>query len=291
MKQSLRWLVGGLVAVPLAAVTTMAFAEPSTTIGDQLAACRSSSGYLRVPEDGRGCRRGEEQLVWNISGPAGPAGPAGATGPAGAAGAPGTDGAAGSPGPAGAPGPAGPAGPAGAPGPAGPAGVGCSTACDAAADVALFLDVDGIPGSSVVDRHRDEMELTSYHFETLHVDSASGSTSSGRAEFSPLVVSKFTDVASPALMLAAATGQRVPTVRLTVERLGGDRVTRLAELVLTDVSVTEFTSESADNAQMPVDVMLLEYSSISFTVWPQNADGSEGTAVTTGWDLIAEASL
>ncbi len=303
MKQSARWLVGGLVALPLVTVTTMTFASPSSS-SDQVVACRSSSGYLRIPEDGRGCRRGEVQVVWNVTGPAGPAGPAGVAGavgdpgpagdvgpagpagPAGAAGADGADGAAGTPGPAGAPGPAGPAGPAGAP------GAGCATSCAASPEVAIFLDVTGIAGSSVSARHPNEIELTGYRFEVQNsTDVGSGGGSGvGRANFSPLVVSKLLDVASPGLMLAVATGRHIPEVTLTVERLG-ESPTRLAEIVLTDVTIGEFSDQSEEDAQFPGDDVLLSYGTIEFTVWPGSADGSEGDPVTVGWDVLRNSGI
>lgn len=293
MKRSARWSVGALVALPLVTVTTMAFASSGASVDDQVVACRSSSGYLRIPEDGRGCRRGEVQVVWNITGPAGPAG---VPGPAGPAGADGADGAAGPAGPAGAAGPAGPAGPAGAQGPAGPAGpagapgAGCATSCEAQPEVDIYLQIDGIDGSSTSERHPGEIELTGYRFDvqnTVDLGGGAGGPSAGKANFGPLVVSKLLDVSSPPIMLAVATGQVIPEVTLTVERIGGDgSAQRISQIVLTDVIIGEFSDESAEPAQFPGDEILLNYSTISFTVFTQNPDGSEGDPVTTGWSVV-----
>lgn len=288
MKRSARWSVGALVALPLVTVTTMAFASSGSNISDQVVACRSSSGYLRIPEDGRGCRRGEEQVVWNITGPAGAPGPAGPAGPAGSDGADGADGAAG---PAGAQGPAGPAGP---PGPAGAPGAGCATSCEALPGVDIYLKIAGIDGSSTSERHAREIELTGYRFDaqnTVEIGPGSGGGSGvGKVNFGPLVVSKLLDVSSPSIMLAVATGQVIPEVTLTVER-PGEGPTRIAEIVLTDVVIGEFSDESEEPAQFPGDQILLNYGTIRFTVFPQNPDGSEGTPVTVGWDVIANSNL
>ena len=295
MKKSARWVIGGLVAMPLLTVTTMAFASPSSSSSDEVVACRSAGGFLRIPEDGRGCRRGEVKVVWNVTGPTGPAGIAGPTGPAGPAGADGVDGddgadgAAGAAGAAGVAGPAGPAGPAGAQGPAGPAGPagasggGCATSCEASPEVAIYLKVDGIAGSSVSERHPDEIELTAYDLEVQSYGAFDGSP--GSVNFSPLVVSKMLDVASPKLLLAVATGQIIPEVTLTVEHLG-EGSGRLSQIVLTNVRVGEYSGASEDEAQMPGDELLLNYDTITFTVWPQNPDGSEGDPVTVGWDVV-----
>ncbi len=290
MKQSARWLVGGLVAVPLLAVTTMAVASPSSS-SDQVIACRSAGGYLRIPEEGRGCRRGEERVVWNVTGPAGPVGVSGPIGPGGPVGPAGGDGAPGVKGDNGAPGAVGPTGaqgPAGAPGAPGAPGGGCDMSCAASPDVAIYLEVVGIEGSSVSERYPDAIELTGYRFEVQNsADLGSGGGGgAGKANFSPLVVSKLLDIASPSLMLAVATGRVIPEVTLTVERLG-ESPTKLAEIVLTNVTIGEFGDESEENAQFPGDDVLLNYGTIKFSVWPQAANGSVGEPVMVSWNVAS----
>lgn len=95
------------LAVGAGAAAAIGVAVDDTVI----AACRSSSsGALRVPSAGLGCKTGETPLQWNVKGPSGPPGPAGAAGATGATGAAGPAGADGKPGAAGAQGPEGPAG-------------------------------------------------------------------------------------------------------------------------------------------------------------------------------------
>ncbi len=85
-------------------------------------------GSVRFVTASQACRRNENRVSWNITGPQGPAGlpgPAGPVGPGGPAGAPGAVGPQGTTGAQGATGAQGPAGPAGAkgdPGAAGPQG-------------------------------------------------------------------------------------------------------------------------------------------------------------------------
>lgn len=106
--------IGGGAAV--AETATTADSTPSV-----IKACvNRGSGLLYQPEkvigDGQ-CRSGDQELTWNIQGPAGPQGP---TGPQGPAGPQGPSGPAGAKGDTGATGPAGQQGPAGPAGPAGP---------------------------------------------------------------------------------------------------------------------------------------------------------------------------
>ncbi len=149
------------------------------------------------------------------------------------------------------------------------------------------MEVAGIAGSSVSERHPGEIELTAYRFEVENSGGASsgGGSGAGKATFSPLIASKLLDIASPALMLAVATGRVIPEVTLTVERLdeGG---TRLAQIVLTNVTFGQFSDESQQDSQFPSDELVLSYGTIEFTVWPQTADGSAGTPVTASWDVV-----
>jgi hypothetical protein len=82
---------------------------------------RPETGRLRVidAQTSKKCERGESQITWNQTGPAGPKGNTGAPG---AQGIPGAAGAKGDPGPQGAPGAKGDTGPQGIPGAQGPAG-------------------------------------------------------------------------------------------------------------------------------------------------------------------------
>jgi hypothetical protein len=93
------------------------------------------SHVIVLQDAGTTCPKGTTAIIWNQTGPAGPAGATGPQGPAG------TDGATGPAGPTGAPGPAGPAGNDGATGPQGPPGVG--TAGPAGLDVTVVTSGTG----------------------------------------------------------------------------------------------------------------------------------------------------
>ena len=138
-KVTSRALVAGVAVLVAAAGIAAAGVE---ALGDgTITACRHKSGSLVVPSAGKTCKRSEQKLTWNVTGPPGPAGPIGPAGPAGA------DGASGPAGPKGDPGPAGPQGP---PGPAGGlaaiealGGIACRTADDTAGTVSVETEVDG----------------------------------------------------------------------------------------------------------------------------------------------------
>lgn len=77
----IRLALSALVALALAGA---AGAGLRAALADEVInACRSkSTGVLRVPAPGYGCKTDETTLQWNVRGPAGPAGPTGPAGPA-----------------------------------------------------------------------------------------------------------------------------------------------------------------------------------------------------------------
>jgi Collagen triple helix repeat (20 copies) len=136
-------LAAGAAAVVLvsvgAAVATAAIPGADGTIR---ACFEKKEGDLKVIDEGKSCKRGENLLVWNQTGPRGiqgVAGPQGPQGPQGPVGATGAQGAMGATGPQGESGPAGPQGATGPQGPAGPSGAGGGTG------VARILTVPGGP--------------------------------------------------------------------------------------------------------------------------------------------------
>ena len=87
--EHLATLAGAVCALALAGLLLAQGAEASV-----IHACvKRTSGATRIVSAKAKCRKGEQKLSWNTSGPAGPAGRSGATGAEGKAGANGTDGA------------------------------------------------------------------------------------------------------------------------------------------------------------------------------------------------------
>jgi type VI secretion system secreted protein Hcp len=214
------------------------------------------------------------------------------TGPAGAPGTPGTPGSPGTPGQngaTGAQGPQGPQGPEGPQGPQGPAGGGCTTACVASPEVAIYLvltDTSGTPvqGESVSEHHPDAIDVQAYSMgvsNPVTIGGATGGAGAGKASFSELNVSKPLDRSSPVLMHDLARGAHYRSADLYVEDLNG-------RLINWFHMETVFVSSLQDSGggQLPAESLSLVYGALVWTYYPQNSDGSSGTPITEGWDAI-----
>ena len=215
---SLRSSLPGVVLVAVAGLAPQAEAAPPP---DLIHACvQRGSGLARIVRPGESCRRFEQLVVWNVSGPQGPSGPAG---PAGPAGLPGVDG---------------PQGPMGPEGPAGPPGSGGGSGTPAKQVVGQMV-IEGLNNPA------DPSSVFSVSIGVTNTGSASGGGGggAGKAEFGPFAVLKPLDALSPKLMLAAANGKHYP--KATIEIFGdggpGGGAPPILTWELSDVLVSSFS--------------------------------------------------
>lgn len=199
------------------------------------------------------------QLTPGPQGPAGPQGPTGATGPQG---------------PTGATGPQGPAGPAGSSGP------GTTTPT-----VDMFLTIPNVAGESKDSSHPNAITISSYQFGTANqanIGSATGGAGAGKIQFHDLNFTHTVDSSSALLFQAEATGAHYNNVVLTVRKAGGtaDYLT----LTLGTVFVSSIVQHS--NGDIPTETVTLTYGQLKVNYMPTNPDGTLGSAITGGWDIV-----
>ena len=154
-----------------------------------------------------------------------------------------------------------------------------------------FLRIDGIPGESTDERHKDWIDVLGYGFAIQQPTSASadrsGAATAERANFRDFSVNKALDKASPKLALACANGTHIKLVTLELCRAGGDKMKymeyRLSECVVS----TYIDGGSADGAEnFPTETIAFNYGKIEWTYTQQKrADGSGGGQIAAGWDL------
>jgi type VI secretion system secreted protein Hcp len=159
-----------------------------------------------------------------------------------------------------------------------------------------FLKVDGIPGESTDDKHKDWIEIS--RFSTAHdqPSSATGSSAGGgtteRADFHDTQVTKLIDKASPKLAEACATGKHIANVVIELCRAGGDKL-RYLEIKMEDVVISSYKTEAPIKIDpkggdtFPIEDIDFNFAKIKWTYTQQKrADGTGGGNVTGGWDLI-----
>lgn len=154
-----------------------------------------------------------------------------------------------------------------------------------------FMKIEGIPGESTDDKHKEWIEILSYSYGVTQPASASASTAGGasaeRCDHQDFSIVKALDKATPKLFEACCTGQHIKEIKLELCRAGGDKV-KYMEYKLTNVIVSSVRpSGSAQGGEsLPLEEVTLNYGKIELTYTQQKReDGSGGGNVSAGWDL------
>lgn len=156
-----------------------------------------------------------------------------------------------------------------------------------------FIKIDGVPGESTDDKHKDWIEVLSYSWGISQPKSASASTAGGasaeRADFQDFSIVKALDKASPKLALACAQGKHIKEVKLELCRAGGDKV-KYMEYKLSNCIISSVRRGGAAQGgeTLPLEEVAFDYGKIEWTYTQQKReDGSGGGQVSANWDLQA----
>jgi type VI secretion system secreted protein Hcp len=157
-----------------------------------------------------------------------------------------------------------------------------------------FLKIDGVPGESTDDKHKDWIEVLSYSWGESQMASATassaGGATTGRADFQDFSIVKQLDKASPKLALACADGTHIKEVTLELCRAGGDKL-KYMEYKLSNCIVSSCSVGGGGGGE-PTESLTFNYGKIQWTYTQQKrADGSGGGQVAGGWDLQLNKKL
>jgi type VI secretion system secreted protein Hcp len=160
-----------------------------------------------------------------------------------------------------------------------------------------FIKIDGIPGESTDDKHKDWIEVISFDHKMEQPASSTASSVGGataeRVNHGTFNFAHLFDKASPKLYEACCTGKHIKEVTVEFCRAGGDKVKYMdikMEQVL--VSKVEENGASTGDSGFPSEKISLSYGKIKWTYTQQKReDGSGGGNVSAGWDLTANKTI
>jgi type VI secretion system secreted protein Hcp len=158
-----------------------------------------------------------------------------------------------------------------------------------------FLKLDGIPGDSVDQFHKGEIEILGWEetvTQSVNRGSAGGGAGAGKATFQDFHFTARVSSATPRLLLACASGQHIRTATLSVRKAGGEQRFEFLKYVLDTLLVSSVkTGGSSVDADSPSEQFSLSFLKLHVFVTPQKADGSAGAPVSAGWDLSSNKSV
>lgn len=155
----------------------------------------------------------------------------------------------------------------------------------------MFLQLDGVPGESLDDKHKDWIEVLSYSHEvtqpTSTTRSSAGGGSTGRSEHGDFQLTKYIDKASPKLMELCATGKHISKAKIEMCRAGGSQLPYMV-VNLEEIIISSVQHGSDSGKDLPTEGLTLNYGKIEWTYTQQKRkDGSGGGNVTAKYDVTA----
>ena len=145
-----------------------------------------------------------------------------------------------------------------------------------AQQLSYFLQISGIDGESTDDRHANWIDLSSMSFSLASQRPSDFHFTTGVSS------------ATPALLLAAASGQSIPNAVVAVRR-GVPNNPDFLTYTLADVVVTSQGNDGSSTGSRQGESFALSYSRLQISYRPQRPDGSYGPPVTSCWDFVAGA--
>jgi type VI secretion system secreted protein Hcp len=157
-----------------------------------------------------------------------------------------------------------------------------------------FIKIDGIPGESSDDKHREWIEVISFDHKMEQPASSTASSVGGataeRVNHGTFNFVHQLDKASPKLAEACCTGKHIKDITIELCRSGGGNKVRYLEIKLEQVLISKIESAGASIGEsgFPNEKIALSYGKIKWTYTQQKReDGSGGGNVSAGWDLTA----
>lgn len=161
-----------------------------------------------------------------------------------------------------------------------------------AASVDYFLKIDGIPGESTDDRHKDWINLESWSWGATQAGtSGGGGGGAGKVIVDSFSFGKTVDKASPKLFESLTTGKHLKDVTLELCRSSDDgRSQCYLTIKLTDVLISGYQI-GGSGGSIPTDQFSLNFAKIEFEYKPQKVDGTLDAPVKAGYDVKANKKV
>jgi type VI secretion system secreted protein Hcp len=154
-----------------------------------------------------------------------------------------------------------------------------------------FLRIDGVPGESIDDKHKGEIDVEAWSWGETNPRPPGGvGGGAGKVEVQDFNFTSKISKASPALLLACASGKHFKSAVLTARKAGKPQAEFLT-FSLSDVLVSSYQTGGSEGEVVPTDSFALNFSKIQVEYKLQKADGSLGTSIKAGWDVKQNKSF
>jgi len=153
--------------------------------------------------------------------------------------------------------------------------------------VEIFLKIDGVTGESKANGHVDEIEVFSFSLGASNPSSVAygHGSGAGKVDISSLSIQKQVDNASAKLFQNCASGKHFGTGTLVVREAGGDKPVEYYKLEMAECFIDSISWGGSAGGGKPSESVVMSFSSMKITYFPQSEDGSQGTQQQGSWDI------
>ena len=156
--------------------------------------------------------------------------------------------------------------------------------------VDTFIQIEGIPGESTDDKHKNWIEVLSYSHGVTQMSTGSRSTggaaTGGRCDHQDFSFVKGLDKATPELNLHCCNGKHIKKITLEQCRATGDKQPYM-KYVLEDVIISS-VSIGGGGGGIPTESITMNYGKINWVYTEtDHKTGKKKGEVKKWWDLVA----
>ena len=157
-----------------------------------------------------------------------------------------------------------------------------------------FLKIDGFPGESPDDKHKNEIVCLSYAFGLSNGGSAASGTGglgTGKSLWNDLAVTFSTQKCSPKILAACAAGDHFTKAVLTIRKQGGTQLDYQI-ITMTTCTFSSFNSGGAatgnEHHHGTIDSVTINFAEIDFEYKEQTSSGGAGPTTKAGYNVAGQ---
>lgn len=152
--------------------------------------------------------------------------------------------------------------------------------------VDMFIKIGDIKGESKDKTHKDEIDILAWSWGMSNSGSAhvGGGAGAGKVNVQDLSFTKYTDKATPYLMMAACNGKHYDNAKLIVRKAGEHPVEYIV-IEMEEVLITSISAGGSGGEDRLTENVTLNFAKVKYDYVPQDDKGKAGTAIPCKWNI------
>ena len=158
--------------------------------------------------------------------------------------------------------------------------------------VDMFLKLEGISGESKDSTHKGEVDVLAWSWGMSNSGTAhaGGGSGAGKVNVQDLSFTKWVDLATAPLMLAAANGKHISKATLVV-RKAGETPREYLTIVMTEVLVSSVSTGGSGGEDRLTENVSLNFAKVEVKYKDQSAAGKAAGTGDFKWDIAGNVKF